>query len=196
VSEAPLRILLLTSDWKWTGPAEPMLELAAGLRERGHAVDVACPEAPPGEERGVAIEARRRGLAPALEVGRGRGEWWLRDAADARRLRALVAERGYDVVHAYHTRDHALALRAAGWASPTGVARSAAGARRGAGSAPSTSTGSRRAHRPRRCARRSVSRPATGPSASWRACSRTGASICCSRPRHVSLRAIRARACW
>ena len=27
---APLRILQLTSDWKWTGPAEPMLELAAG----------------------------------------------------------------------------------------------------------------------------------------------------------------------
>jgi glycosyltransferase involved in cell wall biosynthesis len=115
VSDAPLRILLLTSDWKWTGPAEPMLELAAGLRERGHAVEIACPEAPAGEERGVAIEARKRGMAPALEVGRGRGEWWLRDAADARRLRALVAERGFDVVHAYHTRDHALALRAAGW---------------------------------------------------------------------------------
>jgi glycosyltransferase involved in cell wall biosynthesis len=115
VSDAPLRILLLTSDWKWTGPAEPMLELGAGLRERGHAVEVACPEAPPGEERGVAIEARKRGLAPVLEIGRGRGEWWLRDGADARRLRTLVAERGYDLVHAHHTRDHALALRAAGW---------------------------------------------------------------------------------
>ncbi|HVH07758.1 MAG TPA: glycosyltransferase family 4 protein [Myxococcota bacterium] len=114
MTERPLRILLLTSDWKWTGPAEPMLELAAGLRERGHQVDVACPEAPAGELRGVASEARQRGLDPALEVGRGRGEWWLRDAADARRLRAFVAERRFDLIHAFHTRDHALALRAAG----------------------------------------------------------------------------------
>lgn len=115
MSEAPLRVLLLTSDWKWTGPAEPMLELAAGLEERGHEVAVACPDAPEGQLRGVAHEARVRGLAPALVLGRGRGEWWLRDAADARRLRGLLAESGFDLVHAFHTRDHALALRAAGW---------------------------------------------------------------------------------
>lgn len=114
MSGAPLRVLLLTSDWKWTGPAEPMLELAAGLRERGHAVSVACPEPPAPGDRGVASEARARGLAPALELGRGRGEWWLRDFADAARLAELVRREGRDVLHAWHTRDHALALRAAG----------------------------------------------------------------------------------
>jgi glycosyltransferase involved in cell wall biosynthesis len=114
VNGAPLRVLLLTSDWKWTGPAEPMLELAAGLRERGHAVAVACPEAPEPGARGVAGEARARGLEPLLTLGRGRGDWWLRDAADARRLRALLEAQRFDVLHAWHTRDHALALRAAG----------------------------------------------------------------------------------
>jgi glycosyltransferase involved in cell wall biosynthesis len=114
VSGAPLRVLLLTGDWKWTGPAEPMLELAAGLRERGHAVSVACPEPPRAGDRGVAGEARARGLAPVLELGRGRGEWWLRDAGDARRLGALARREGFDVVHAWHTRDHVLALRALG----------------------------------------------------------------------------------
>jgi glycosyltransferase involved in cell wall biosynthesis len=107
-------VLLLTGDWKWTGPAEPMLELAAGLRERGHAVSLACPEPPGPGARGVAGEARARGLAPALVLGRGRGEWWLRDAADARRLRGLLRAERFDVLHAWHTRDHVLALRAAG----------------------------------------------------------------------------------
>jgi glycosyltransferase involved in cell wall biosynthesis len=91
-----------------------MLELAAGLRERGHAVSVACPEPPTPSARGVAGEARARGLEPALEFGRGRGEWWLRDAGDARRLGALVRRERIDVLHAWHTRDHVLALRAVG----------------------------------------------------------------------------------
>jgi glycosyltransferase involved in cell wall biosynthesis len=114
VSGGPLSVLLLTSDWKWTGPAEPMLELAAGLRERGHAVALACPEPPEAGRRGVAGEARARGLAPVLELPRGRGDWWLRDAGAARRLRDLLARERYPLLHAWHTRDHALALRAAG----------------------------------------------------------------------------------
>lgn len=108
------RVLLLTGDWKWTGPAGPMLELACGLRERGLDVAVACPEPPEPGARGVASEARARGLEPALVLARGRGVRPFADAGDARRLRALVAERGLDLLHAWHTRDHALALRAAG----------------------------------------------------------------------------------
>jgi glycosyltransferase involved in cell wall biosynthesis len=116
VNDAPLRILQITSDWKWTGPAEPMLELAAGLEERGHEVAVACPEPPEPGARSVAGEARARGREPALALGfaRGRGDWWLRGAGEARRLRRLLDERRFDLVHAWHTRDHALALRAAG----------------------------------------------------------------------------------
>lgn len=109
-----MKVLLLTGDWKWTGPAAPMLELAGGLAARGHEVAVACPEPPEPGLRGVAGEARARGLEPALALGRGRGARPVADAADARRLRALVAARGFDVLHAWHTRDHVLALRAAG----------------------------------------------------------------------------------
>jgi glycosyltransferase involved in cell wall biosynthesis len=109
-----VNVLLLTGDWKWTGPAGPMLELALGLRARGCAVALACPEPPEPGARGVAGEARARGLEPALVLSRGRGVRPFADARDARRLRALVAERRVDVLHAWHTRDHALALRAAG----------------------------------------------------------------------------------
>lgn len=116
MSGAPLRVLLLTGDWKWTGPAEPMLELAAGLRQRGHEVALACPEAPEPGARNVADEARARGLAPRLRFAPGRGVRPLGDAGDARRLRELLGAEGFDVLHSFHTRDHALALRAAGFA--------------------------------------------------------------------------------
>ena len=49
-----MRILHLTSDWKWTGPAEPMLNAVVALRALGHHVDFACPEAPPGAGDGLA----------------------------------------------------------------------------------------------------------------------------------------------
>jgi hypothetical protein len=29
-----MRILQLTSDWKWTGPAEPLVHAVVGLRAR------------------------------------------------------------------------------------------------------------------------------------------------------------------
>jgi glycosyltransferase involved in cell wall biosynthesis len=109
-----VRILQVTGDWKWTGPAEPMLRLALALRERGHAVWLACPAPPAGADRSLAGEAAGAGLAPDVVLGRGRGARPLADRDDARRLRAFLRERGVEVVHAWHTRDHVLALRAAG----------------------------------------------------------------------------------
>jgi len=109
---AGLRILQLTSDWKWTGPAAPMLELLLALRGAGHRVELACPRGPAGLAGGLVEQAAARGVAPALELTRGRGVRWRRDAQDARRLRALLAAEAFDVVHTWHTRDHVLALRA------------------------------------------------------------------------------------
>lgn len=107
-----MKLLFLTSDWKWTGPAEPMLDAARALAGRGHEVALACPEAPSGAERGVAREARARGIEPAIALARARGVRPAADARDARALALLVRERRFDVVHVWHTRAHALALRA------------------------------------------------------------------------------------
>jgi glycosyltransferase involved in cell wall biosynthesis len=109
-----VRILQLTGDWKWTGPAEPMMRLALGLRERGHAVWLAAPPPPPGADRSLLEEARKLGVEPALALERGRGLRPLRDRADVAALRTLLGRESVDVVHAWHTRDHLLALRAAG----------------------------------------------------------------------------------
>jgi hypothetical protein len=79
-----MRILQLTSDWKWTGPAAPMVAArrrAARGGSRGRArVRTAPPESEPRCAR-----ARARRFAPVLELERARGVHPLRDRADAAR---------------------------------------------------------------------------------------------------------------
>ncbi len=109
-----MRILQLTSDWKWTGPAEPMLRLGLAQRARGHEVWLGCPRAPASADRSVGGEAGPLGLSPSFELPAGRGVRPLGDLAAIRALRSFVAAHGIDVIHTWHTRDHVLALRAAG----------------------------------------------------------------------------------
>lgn len=104
-----MKVLQITSDWKWTGPAEPMLRLALALRARGHDVSIAAPEAPPGAGRGLAEEARAAGLPPVVTLVRGRGLQLVRDTREVRSLRAFLEAREIEVVHAWHTRDHLIA---------------------------------------------------------------------------------------
>ena len=108
-----MRILYVTGDWKWTGPAEPMLSAASGLRAHGHRVELAFPVAPDGVAGALDARARERDLDPVLRLERRRGFLPLRDRDEVRRLRALLVEGRHAVVHAYHTRAHLLALFAA-----------------------------------------------------------------------------------
>ena len=109
-----MKVLQLTSDWKWTGPAEPMLHAVTGLRARGHEVDVAFPATPAGHAGGLPERASERGVTPEFQPATGQGYGPLRDSAEVRRLRAFLAERRYDVVHATHARAHLLARFALG----------------------------------------------------------------------------------
>jgi len=120
-----MRILQLTSDWKWTGPAEPMLRLAEAQRARGHTVVMVYPSAPAGANRSLATEAEAAAFASAAPLERRRGVHPLGDRADAARLRELLRVQAIDVVHCWHTRDHVLAWRAArGRRNDTAIVRS------------------------------------------------------------------------
>jgi hypothetical protein len=105
--EAP-RILHVTSDWKWTVPAAPMLQLPLAQRARGSTA-IGCPRIRTAV-RAAAAGARAGVEPPALE--RARGAIWWRDSQDARRLAGLLDQRPFDVVHTWHTRDHVIAVRA------------------------------------------------------------------------------------
>ncbi|MFQ5417565.1 MAG: glycosyltransferase family 4 protein, partial [Myxococcota bacterium] len=106
-----MKIVHVTSDWKWTGPAAPMLTLLRAQRDRGDEVQLVCPP-PPGAGTSLRRAARACGVEPALEIARGRGAVGWRDGSDVARLRRLLRRQRFDVVHVWHTRDHVLALRA------------------------------------------------------------------------------------
>jgi glycosyltransferase involved in cell wall biosynthesis len=107
-----MKLLHVTSDWKWTGPAEPMLHAVCGLRQRGHSVDLAAPAPPGGAGPGLLERAEQRDVRPVLRLTTAQGYRPLRDRSEVARLRALVLEHGYDVVHVHHTRDFLLCRRA------------------------------------------------------------------------------------
>jgi glycosyltransferase involved in cell wall biosynthesis len=107
-----MKLLHVTSDWKWTGPAEPMLHAVCGLRQRGHRVDLAAPAPPSGAGPGLLEKAEQRDVLPVLRLTTAQGYRPLRDRSEVARLRALVEERGHDLVHVHHTRDFLLCRRA------------------------------------------------------------------------------------
>ncbi len=103
------RVLHLFSNCKWTGPAEPALNLCVALRAHGVAADFACaPDA--GRSINKVVEtARDRGVEPVLRFRLGKHAHPLWNWLDARALRAWLMENRYDLVHCHMDNDHAIA---------------------------------------------------------------------------------------
>ena len=100
----PRSILHLVANRWWTGSAEPALDLAVSLRARGHHVEFACI---PGDVLDARVRAAGFTPPAGLALVRTARPWVV--ARDVRRLRRLVHDRGYDVVHTHQTHDHWLA---------------------------------------------------------------------------------------
>jgi glycosyltransferase involved in cell wall biosynthesis len=108
-----LKVLHLFANWKWTGPAEPAVNLAASLRARGLAVEFACGRAVEGLENEIegALAERDMGALPGLHLGKHRNPF--RDVSDRRALRRILADRKPDLVHCNLANDHRIAWGAA-----------------------------------------------------------------------------------
>ena len=111
-----MKILHLFSNWKWTGPAEPAVNLATALQARGHEVHFACGHDRDGRSL-IARRAEERGLAllDGLRLSKHRG--LLAGAGDVKRLARWLRENPVDVLHAHMDNDHAVAAKAAGKAN-------------------------------------------------------------------------------
>lgn len=108
-----MRVLHLFANWKWTGPAEPAVALAASLAARGHEILFAC-----GQEVGtlpneVANEARARGLVPISRFHLGKHRHPIYDRIDWRALRVLLKKQKPDVIHCHLPNDQRIATEAA-----------------------------------------------------------------------------------
>jgi glycosyltransferase involved in cell wall biosynthesis len=107
-----VRVLHLFANWKWTGPAEPAVNLAATLASRGHDVQFACGREVAPLPNHVAIEATARGLARIRSLRLGKHRHPIYDPIDRRALKALIAKLAPDVVHCHLANDHRLAAGA------------------------------------------------------------------------------------
>ncbi len=111
-----MRVLHLFSNFKWTGPAEPAVRLAAGLRDVG--VDVVLRTSAylkGGEINHVDLRAREDvGIEPVLDLGLGKHRSPLRDRRDASRLASILADDAFDLVHTHLPNDFRIAVRARG----------------------------------------------------------------------------------
>ena len=105
-----MRCLHLLSDWKWTGPAEPVVSLCEALRAKGLEVILAYRRAPSDfQERTVAKEAGQRGLA-AYDGFRLNRYFSPRDwLFDLRGLGPFAQKHGIDIIHTHLTHDHSVA---------------------------------------------------------------------------------------
>ncbi|MEK7866558.1 MAG: glycosyltransferase family 4 protein [Planctomycetota bacterium] len=105
-----MRILHLFSDWKWTGPAEPTLNLAMALSRRGHTVWYACRRPPEGVPQSLLTKAHERGFQPLLDFSLNRYFAPLDLLHDVRRLARFLERHEVDVLHCHLSHDHVVGV--------------------------------------------------------------------------------------
>ncbi len=106
-----MKILHLFSDWKWTGPAEPALNLCVELKRMGHDVTLACGKAmddypfPPNSES-VEKSAYERGLVPVNRFHLSKHFNLFKYISDIKNLSVFMNEEAYDIIHVHRNQDH------------------------------------------------------------------------------------------
>lgn len=107
-----IRVLHLFSNSKWTGPAEPAVNLCRVLHDLGVSVSFACaPKAGSGFNR-VQSEVRGYGMEPLAFLRLSKHRHPLKNWLDVRALRRYLRTVPCDLVHCHLDNDTEIALRA------------------------------------------------------------------------------------
>ena len=104
-----MKILHLFSNWKWTGPAEPALNLCRTLSRRHEVRFVSGGFPRPLEENVVALEALKRGITPVEGYRLEKHFHPLRNLEDILNLRRFLRRERFDIVHCHMPNDHFIA---------------------------------------------------------------------------------------
>lgn len=105
-----MRVLHLFSNSKWTGPAEPALNLCVALRARGVEADFACAEGGGSSINKVVETARDRGLEPVTNLYLGKHRRPIQNLRARGAIARLLAAKRYDLIHCHMDNDHLVAL--------------------------------------------------------------------------------------
>jgi L-malate glycosyltransferase len=103
-----VNILHLFSDWKWTGPADPVLNMCAQLQQRGHRVTFACQKQAWGKTRSIATFIPQRGVNATDAFQLDHHAALTTSPGDLRRLMRFLREHQIDIVQTHLSHDHLL----------------------------------------------------------------------------------------
>jgi glycosyltransferase involved in cell wall biosynthesis len=109
-----LKILQLFSDWKWTGPAEPVINLCRELEQRGHEVTLAYRKAPPRVDDSLEKRILAAGVTATGQFHLNHVLKLLRPSSlvdnlwDFRHLVGYLENEAFQVVNVHHSHDHIL----------------------------------------------------------------------------------------
>ena len=109
-----MKILHLFSDWKWTGPSEPVLHLCKGLEKRGHDVTFAYQKPPFPVEDSLEKRVLKEGvkatnqfhLNHAMKVYHPSSIW--NNLHDIENLRKYFNQEKFDILNVHQSHDHIL----------------------------------------------------------------------------------------
>lgn len=108
-----MRVLHLYSDFRWTGAAEPTVQLVKEMQRMGVDARFACRRAPKPHPQNIMDKAAKVGIEPELRFRLNRYGSPLKSAGDVRELVRYFAAEQIDIVHAHLPHDHVLAAMAA-----------------------------------------------------------------------------------
>jgi glycosyltransferase involved in cell wall biosynthesis len=108
-----MRVLHLFSDWKWTGPAEPTVNLCRALGHEGVHVRLACRRPLKGYFQSIWSKAGERHVETTTEFHLNRYMNPVETLQDMIRIGPYVRARGFDLIHCHLSHDHVLG----GWSS-------------------------------------------------------------------------------
>ncbi|RTZ91605.1 MAG: hypothetical protein DSY91_04830 [Deltaproteobacteria bacterium] len=107
-----MRILNLYSDWKWTGPIEPVLNLMRVLASQGHEITFAYGLPPYETDRCIHAYIDRYHLNPVTRFRLNHVLKWNNWSSipgtihDLRHLPAFIDREGFDLIQVHRSHDH------------------------------------------------------------------------------------------
>jgi len=114
--EAALKILHLLSDWKLTGPSEPVVTLCAQLQKRGHAVTLAYRKPPLDGTKSVAALVAATGVNATAQFRLNHHFSLTDNPVDVIRLKRFIRQENIQIINTNLSHDHILGGLAARWA--------------------------------------------------------------------------------
>lgn len=108
-----MKVLHLFSDWKWTGPAEPVVNLCGQLQALGMEVLLACRRPLEGYPVSIEGRARERGVKVTTAFHLNRYLDPKETLEDFYWLPGFLKREGFHLIHTHLSHDHALGA----WAS-------------------------------------------------------------------------------